>query len=535
MRTSGIKSAHPITPDGFKVSINSREVTVHPYDIVKAFPPPYSYPLPIADGTWGFGPYQDQVALVSNVTVLAENGTLVYENDMTSHEVLAEYGVCSNSHSFCSDGAKRDRLVWIGVDFAHALRGIGASTGRLDFATGTMDWALEWQATSGENKGLVAIDAQMGASSEYESDYYSANYNIADWELWFLVQMGEYFQLSGDADIMRKYWGQIRILTQTLLQEVDPHTGLMAAGSYLFDGPNRTVPSATTIIALRGLIPIADAIGDHCTSRSWQRAAESLGSAVNKLMWNRERGVYSISLDKPNNFSLLSLSLPIRAGIANQSQVASMISALPALKLGPAFKEWTGAGDGPTVQLSSCLNGFLLEALFIANQTFHIPCLDIVGDLFDNFWSLMITQNQYATGTTWEYMFQDGSPEIELYTAHSHEWGVSPTYVMSDYVLGVMATKPGFESWKFEPSIFGLNMTTCQGTVPTPYCIITASWELSDDTSHVKLMAQGPHKTTGTLQISVSNVGCECGGRAVSCEEVRTDENGLLEATVYLR
>lgn len=526
-----------ITPDGYRVEVDGIHVTTFPFDIAKAYQSLYSYELEVTDGTWGFGPYQDQVAIVADVQVTSQNGTLLYSNDMKREDILAEYGVQANQYSFCSDGAKRDRLLWIGVDFLHAIKAIGASTNRLDFATGTIAAAFDWQATSGDNEGLVAINAQMGASPQYKSQFYDALYGILDWELFFLLHITSYYQLSGDLATIQAYWTQLKTLVNTLLEDVDPYSGLVSGakhgGFFFFEGVNGTVPSTITVMALDDLAVVANQVGDASTALMWQRSADAIRSAITNLLWNDELGAFAISLSNPGNYSVLSISLPIIAGVADKNQSQRMISALQALKLGPAYKESSGVEDGPTVQLSSNMNGFLLQALFIANNTNGIECLDVAGSLLDEFWSLMITQDEYYTGTTWEYMYPDGKPGIDFYTASSHEWGVAPTYVLTSHVLGITAVEPGFQAWAFNPSLFGLNLTSCHGEVPTPHGIISASWEFNSEATAVHLSCVGPIGTTGTLNLSTTPAWCESDGRRVDCANLTADNGAILNVTVY--
>lgn len=67
-----------------------------------------------AGSSFGFGGYQDTAAYFRNVSVYAENGTIVYNNPLLdATTVLPEFGVETNTASGCMDGAKRDRLVWM--------------------------------------------------------------------------------------------------------------------------------------------------------------------------------------------------------------------------------------------------------------------------------------------------------------------------------------------------------------------------------------------------------------------------------------
>lgn len=60
------------------------------------------------------------------------------------------------------------------------------------------------------------------------------------------------------------------------------------------------------------------------------------------------------------------------------------------------------------------------------------------------FWSAMITQDEYYTGTAREYIYSDGRPELNIFTSHTHPWDAAPTYVLTEYVLGIQPSAPGF-------------------------------------------------------------------------------------------
>jgi hypothetical protein len=64
-------------------------------------------------GSIGFGPYQDQAAYFKDVSVVANNGSLLYENALMSEDILAEYEQAPLETSVCLDGGKRDRLIWV--------------------------------------------------------------------------------------------------------------------------------------------------------------------------------------------------------------------------------------------------------------------------------------------------------------------------------------------------------------------------------------------------------------------------------------
>ncbi|PSN61114.1 hypothetical protein BS50DRAFT_651939 [Corynespora cassiicola Philippines] len=98
------------------------------------------------EGTWGFGAYQDHVTYFRN------------------------YRVAPLDYSVCLDGAKRDRLVWIG-DFYHTVRVNALSTSRSDYITGTIDYVFSYQEEEGLYEGFVPIPANFGARPRYKYAY----------------------------------------------------------------------------------------------------------------------------------------------------------------------------------------------------------------------------------------------------------------------------------------------------------------------------------------------------------------------------
>jgi hypothetical protein len=501
-----------ISPEGYRISVNSTHIATISYaealDLYSAF-----FSLPSATtGTWGFGPFQDQVAYVKNVEVTASNGALLYQNSMTSEDVLVEYGINSNDASVCLDGSKRDRLVWIG-DFVHTARTIGTSTNRLDFITGMMGFEFARQIESGEGSGYVPTAAQMGASAANKDLYYPSSYEITDYQLLFLVMIGDYYHMTGDTATAKQHWNGTKLLVENMLTLMDPISGLMAVvDGFFFTGPsNGTAPSSLTVLALRQLVPVAEAVQDFTTAASYTAAADKLSSAINRELWNEELGVYSLSTTSLEDFSAAGIAFAIRAGVANTNQAALSISKLPLLKCGVGYVSDSTVIPSNETQLSPNILGFLLESLFIANTTLGVQTLEVAKDLLDNFWSKMVTQNEYYTGASWEYLYPDGSPGIGLFTSLSHPWGSAPTYLLPQYVLGVSAIEPGYNKWLFKPMLYGMGLSDANGTVPTPFGPIHASWTLKNGKLSIEVDA--PEGTNGVISLPFVPTSCTVSGQ----------------------
>jgi hypothetical protein len=157
-----------ITTSGYNISINGTHVALVESAQYQDYVNPSWGSPSTTDGTWGFGPFLDQAAYITDVEVVSANGDTLYSNALSSPDILAEYRVAENRAKVCLDGAKRDRLIWIG-DFAHTARMLAASTGGYDFARSIIEYEFEWQLTRGGGAGLVPIQEAMGTYPECNS------------------------------------------------------------------------------------------------------------------------------------------------------------------------------------------------------------------------------------------------------------------------------------------------------------------------------------------------------------------------------
>ncbi|KAI5358127.1 putative six-hairpin glycosidase superfamily, alpha-L-rhamnosidase domain-containing protein [Septoria linicola] len=436
-------------------------------------------------GTFGFGPWADQVAYYKDVLVTAQNGSVLYSNQLTSNDTLAEYNVAELDASVCLDGAKRDRLVWAG-DFYHTTRVLGSSTARWDYILGSIDYVLSYQRKPGQSTaGFVPISAALGSRLEYADALAGSGFSaLVDYQDLFLAAIGHYFLATADIEGLRPKWEQIKLLFEERMKYIDPYSGLMAGeDAFYFLGPS--------------LIPLAEALNDTATATTLSETSNGLIENLNSKLWNASAGVYAYSLEQPGDFSFTGIAWGILAGASNSSQAASSIARLPELRLGVRYKTSTVDESTNTTQLSPNTGGFLLEALFKAERDLGVKNLTVAKSMLDDLWSNMVTCDEYHSGASWEYEYPDGRPGIDLFTSLAHPWGAAPTYVLPEYVLGVTALTPGFRTWSFEPLIGSLGLKEANGTTWTPSGPIVAGWKIVDGIAVVS--ATAPNGTTGVL------------------------------------
>jgi hypothetical protein len=470
-----------ITPSGYNVTVNGTQFALVPYTTFYPYVNQgFGGTNLVTSGTWGFGPFLDQAAYFTDVEVVAQNGTVIYTNSLTSTDILQEYSVATNEYSVCVDGAKRDREIWIG-DFAHTSRELAASTGGYNFIQSMIEFTFDGQFTSGPAAGIVPIQDSMGSGLQYQATFYPSQYGETDYQLFFLLTLGDYFTLTSDTDLLSKYWAGTKLLVQAMTTYLDPSTNLLSnSNSYWFTAQGyqaATAPTALFAIGVKQLAIVATALGDTATATKYTTLFNTLSTAINTKLWNPSLGFYSIALSDLRDTSLLATAFTIRAGIANASQAASSIQSLSSMFYQIGYKDSTAIGNGPSTQLSPNVQGFLLESLFLAYINYNVSAsiiTPVLSNLLDTYWPHMVNQNEYYTGAPWEYLYPDGSPGIGIFTSLCHPWGGAPTYILTDYILGVRREYDGVSGtygWVFDPVLElaqGLNVTWANGTVPLP-------------------------------------------------------------------
>lgn len=291
-----------------------------------------------------------------------------------------------------------------------------------------------------------------------------------------------------------------------ILSNINATTGLLSLPGFSFLGPANggSAVSCALLFALRNMVDVAKAINDTEAAANYQTGADSLQDAINKELWIDDLGVYSLSPDSPNDFSVTGLSFCITSGAANTTQAQRTLSALSALKLGPGYKDSTQVNSSdPTVNISPNTNGFLLGGLTSPNAG------DQSGtflELLDSLWGAMLSNNETSTGASWEYVDQELNPGLSLFTSLSHPWGGAPTYVLTEYASGVRQAEGvdgfGYRNWVVDPSGgLGMGLKRAQATMGTAFGgSLKVEWWMEGET-RLRVCVRAPKETSGVLEI----------------------------------
>ncbi|KAK6598866.1 RhaA is able to hydrolyze alpha-1 [Botrytis cinerea] len=440
-------------------------------------------------GTFGFGGWQDQIGYIKNVIVRDTfNQSLLYNNTMLTDTdlVLTEYGVHSNLQTTCLDGAKRDRLVWLG-DFYHTSRIIPVTTSRNDHLKGTLNTFLDWQIED----GLLPFAPPIG-------------YNASDAKKTFAFGSGASADLEIYAmtlSLQIKHGQNWQLLADWLIAQLSPDTGLPVFLS-AFLGPSQgSAVSCALVQALSQLAEVAMALNDLASATKYQSAATEISNAVNRQLWNSTIGVYSLSAASPGDYSIAAIGFCITSGTANTTQASQSLQALEALKLGPGYKDSTQVNSSDlSTNISPNINGFLLAAIISHNASSKAL------SLLESLWSPMLSNPKSSTGASWEYVNLEGNPGLGLFTSLAHPWGGAPTYLLTEWAAGLRrADGPsgyGYRNWVINPDVgLAMGLKTANARVVTAFNgSLSVEWTLNEGVVDVNINA--PNNTSGVFEMA---------------------------------
>ncbi|TGO53270.1 hypothetical protein BOTNAR_0299g00010 [Botryotinia narcissicola] len=455
-------------------------------------------------GTFGFSGWQDQVGYIKNVIVRDTfNQSLLYNNTMMTDTdlVLTEYGVHSNLQTTCLDGAKRDRLVWLG-DFYHTSRIIPVTTSRSDHLKGTLKTFLDRQTENGllpfaPPIGYNASGAKQtfafGGGASAGLEIYGAV--LADYQILGLISYSNYISSSNDLEFAHQTWSNWQLLADWLIAQLSPDTGLPVFLSSFLGPSQGSAVSCALVQALSQLVEVAMALNDLASATKYQTAATKISTAVNRQLWNPTIGVYSLSAASPGDYSIAAIGLCITSGKANTTQALQSLQALDALKLGPGYKDSTQVNSSDlSTNISPNINGFLLAAIISHNASSKAL------SLLESLWSPMLSNPKTSTGASWEYVNLEGNPGLGMFTSLAHPWGGAPTYLITEWAAGLRRAGGLSGNWLINPDVgLAMGLKTASARVVTAFNgSLSVKWTLNEGV--VDVIINAPSNTSGVFE-----------------------------------
>lgn len=384
------------------------------------------------------------------------------------------------------DGAKRDRLIWIG-DMAQDIPTIQDSLG-----SNGADYLKQSLAIFGRTQ---AADGSVGgfATPTGNSFFYSASYSM-----YFVSDVASYYLYTGDLGFVRQEWPAVQRELAWNASNTDPATGLLQTSSSTgmdwdyYDGAKTGAVTEFNALYYHDLAvaaSLADALGDHAQAAQYASRAAALRTAINTHLFNGSAGVYDISDAKRGDVAQDANVAAVLYGVAPRDRDSGILQRLKQLWI-PLGSEPFSSSAGYSSWVSPYISGFDVQARFAAGDASGAYAL------MRSEWGPMVAPGGQYTGTFWEN-FTPSGPVPSGSTSLDHGWSSGPTSALTGYVLGVRPTAPGYASWTAAPEPGSL--AWAEGQVPTPHGPITVSW--SRHGSGLTLHVSAPRGTSGTVAV----------------------------------
>ena len=332
--------------------------------------------------------------------------------------------------NYVFEGAKRDRLVWMG-----------------DFNPQTMTTLYVFGAPK-------VLKDSLGVLARSQWPLPNWMNGMPNYSLWWIISVSDIFRFSGDLDYLRQQHEYLSGLVNQLESSVNQETGRAGFSSPFLDWPtatNRPALEAGThamfAIAFDRTAEMAAALKDE----SLKQKAEALAKKVREFVPNHADNKQAAAI-------------MLWAGLDNPEK--------PDLNV--------VAKDGPA-GFSTFYGYYMLEALSKGGQN------QLALDVIREFWGGMIDLGATTFWEDFDLAWREGAGRIDELTPegvesihgdrgahcyigfrHSlcHGWASGPAAWLGAHVLGVVPTSPGFKTVRIEPFLGDLEWA--EGTVPTP-------------------------------------------------------------------
>jgi hypothetical protein len=369
------------------------------------------------------------------------------------------------------DGAKRDRDPYVG-----------------DITVSGLTTYLTHN-TSEAVRNVIADLADHQRSDGWIPPASIDNYTLPlfDYPLHWIVTSWQYVLYSGDLVYAKAYQGALqRVLDGWYISVTDDNdllskglNGTSGYGDYAFLPRTDEVTYYNTlyVYALQQATAWATSLGDRTSAQRWRKRAATVSNAINAHLWDAAVGAYfdSSNLTTGVRHAQDGNSIAVVSGVANSSRAVSALEYLSshtAQEYGNAFYDAAVPGvDNATQRVYAFISFFELQARFLSGL--DSSTIEEIHRLYG--W--MTTHD--PTVTVWEGIGPGGSLYEGSYTSMAHGWSTGVVSLLSNYVLGVRPTGPGFSSWMLEPHVSGLSWA--RGVVPTPLGDIAVSWDVEAD------------------------------------------------------
>jgi hypothetical protein len=261
------------------------------------------------------------------------------------------------------------------------------------------------------------------------------------------------------------------------------------------DGGRETEVNALYVNVLRRAAELAALSGDEDRAAEWRATAPLIADGINEELWDGGKGAYRQSSMNPGNVPQDGNVFAVLNGIAGPERTAASLDYLKR-ELWTPYGSKSGTGSMPQL-VGPFMNYYEALARFRTGRG------DEAWQLLRDVWGYMHLESKTIEGVreepataAWEHIELDGRPYRFEDGSLAHAWSAGATALLTNEVLGVRPTAPGYSEFVVEPHPGDLRWA--EGRVPTPHGPIDVRWTRHHH-GELKVHVKAPPGTRGTV------------------------------------
>lgn len=362
------------------------------------------------------------------------------------------------------DGVARDRCPYVG-DEAVIDRTLDASTPHWDVQRAMLGWFAAHQHADG---------------SIPSSPIFGASMTLVDYNAYWLLALHDYALYSGDIAFARSVWPSVLRLVDGYYARQSLATGLLRhqLGSYDYAYIRRrgevvAYYNALYAYALQQTAETAAWVGDAAHHGSLLARSETVRAAFGDAFWDARAGSFRDSVGDSETHPEDAAAFAALARLGSAAQRSSALAYLwnhGRQEYGNTIVD-SSTWDGPSWGWQGNLRVYPFISYFDVLARFESGDDAAALDLLRREWGYMLA---HGPGTMWETIGPYGGGPTDKDPSWDAGWSSGAAPALTQYVLGVRPTSPGYATFVVEPRM--LDVASASGDVPTPHGSIHIAW-----------------------------------------------------------
>jgi alpha-L-rhamnosidase len=326
--------------------------------------------------------------------------------------------------------------------------------------------------------------------SRYPTDYLlgpGTSVYLMDYELEYVIMLGEYYQYFGNADLLRQVYPNLKKLMAYFEKFVGKEHGLLSKipGWIVLDHPDTypmdlkdeiTGMNCLYYEALRQAAFIAHTLNNDAPQAStWNNKADVLKSNIKKWLWSSEKKLYLDSYGS-EKCSQPTQVYAMQYGLIDPKDKATVVEKVAAMNRNS----------------EQSFSYYLVHSMFDAKPQWSI-------DFIRENWGNQMKAPFFNGG--WHENWDIANFKEDIMTT-SHAWCSGPTALLPQKVLGIEPVSAGWKTFSVKPHPCDLKWA--KGIVPTSFGDIVVDWKVNEK-GVFTMFVRVPENTSAQISVPATD------------------------------